>query len=64
MFCQLKHTLKYVNVQPCHRGKCACYKNFAKRATKETLKITSYEFQSYKSCRKSNHVQSRDVFLL
>ena len=68
MFCQLKNSLKYVNIRPCHRMTCECYQKFNDRVTEDTrkngLKIDNKEHKKYKVCYTSNEVPGRDIFLL
>lgn len=71
MFCQLKNSLKYVNIQPCHRLTCKCYENFKGSAiklsnpAKETsTQIRVNDFMKYQRCYNKHVVQNRDIFLL
>lgn len=64
MFFQLRNTLKYVSIRPCHRLTCECYQKFKPLSDATKTSISVEEYDNYWQCYKKIQGENRDIFLL
>lgn len=67
MFCQIKSTLRYVNIKPCRKYVCKCFEDFEKRNKKHledyALPISKNEYHKYLLCRKQFRQPNNGIFI-